>query len=288
MKNLFFYICAIALVAVFSNPAQAQIRTPAPSPSHEFTQMVGLTEITVNYSRPSLRERAVFTKDGLQPYGVTWRTGANQANKFSFSTDVTINGQELKGGTYTMTTVPGMNEWKVNLYKYGSSNSDDYAEQTPAASFMIKPMKLNDKVETFTIDINDIRNASATLNLMWENTKVSIPMEVPADKMVMASIERVMAGPSANDYYAAASYLLSEEKNLDQALEWVQKANAMGEPRFWTVRTEALILAALGKTNEAIAAAEKSKKLAQEAGNAQYVSMNEASIKEWKRSESVV
>lgn len=244
--------------------------------------MVGLTEITVNYSRPSVRERTVFAKDGLQPYGVTWRTGANQANKLSFSTDVTINGQELKGGAYTMTTVPGMNEWKVNLYKYGSSNSDDYAEQTPAASFMIKPMKLNDKVETFTIDINDIRNASATLNLMWENTKISIPMEVPADKMVMASIERVMAGPSANDYYAAASYLLSEEKNLDQALEWVQKSNAMGEPRFWTVRTEALILAALGKTNEAIAAAEKSKKLAQEAGNAQYVSMNEASIKEWK------
>ncbi|MBK7871864.1 MAG: DUF2911 domain-containing protein [Saprospiraceae bacterium] len=283
MKNLFRNICAFAVMALLTINVNAQIRTPAPSPGSKLTQSVGLTEVTVDYSRPSMKGRTIFAADGLQPYGVTWRTGANLANKFTFSTDVNINGKDLKAGAYTMTSVPGANEWKINLYKYESTNSDAYAEKTADASFMIKPMKLNDMVETFTIDISNITNASATIDLSWEKTKISIPVSVPTDKIVSASIQTVMAGPSANDYYAAASYYLSEKKELDKALEWVKKANSMGEPRFWMMRTEALILAELGKKAEAIKAAEKSIELAKAANNAQYVSMNEASIKEWKK-----
>ena len=283
MKNLFFSICAFAIVALMTIDANAQVRTPAASPFSKLTQMVGLTEVTIEYSRPSVKDRTVFAENGLQPYGEWWRVGANQATKITFSEDVKVGGKELKAGAYAILAKPAASDWTVNFYKYETGNWESYRDMEPTVSLMLKPTKLNDMVETFDIDVNNITNSDATIDLRWEKTKVSIPLSTMTEKQVMASIERTMAGPSGNDYYAAASYLLSEKKDLTKALEWVQKANSMGEPRFWMVRTEALILAELGKTKEAIAAAEKSKKLAQEAGNAQYVSMNEESIKEWSK-----
>lgn len=283
MKNLFFSICAFAIVALLTIDANAQVRTPAASPFSKLTQMVGLTEVTIEYSRPSVKDRTVFAENGLQPYGEWWRVGANQATKITFSEDVKVGGKELKAGAYAILAKPAASDWTVNFYKYETGNWESYRDMEPTVSLMLKPTKLNDMVETFDIDVNNITNSDATIDLRWEKTKVSIPLSTMTEKQVMASIERTMAGPSGNDYYAAASYLLSEKKDLTKALEWVQKANSMGEPRFWMVRTEALILAELGKTKEAIAAAEKSKKLAQEAGNAQYVSMNEESIKEWSK-----
>ena len=283
MKNLFFSICAFAIVALLTIDANAQVRTPAASPFSKLTQMVGLTEVTIEYSRPSVKGRTVFAENGLQPYGEWWRVGANQATKITFSEDVKVGGKDLKAGAYAILAKPTASDWTVNFYKYETGNWESYREKDPTVSLMVKPTKLNDMVETFDIDVNNITNSDATIDLRWEKTKVSIPLSTMTDKQVMASIERTMAGPSGNDYYAAASYLLSEKKDLPKALEWVQKANSMGEPRFWMVRTEALILAELGKTKEAIAAAEKSKKLAQEAGSAQYVSMNEESIKEWSK-----
>lgn len=283
MKNLFFSICAFAIVALLTIDANAQVRTPAASPFSKLTQMVGLTEVTIEYSRPSVKGRTVFAENGLQPYGEWWRVGANQATKITFSEDVKVGGRDLKAGAYTILAKPAADQWTLNFYKFETGNWESYRDMEPVASLFLKPTKLNDMVETFDIDVNNITNSDATIDLRWEKTKVSIPLNTMTDKQVMASIERTMAGPSGNDYYAAASYLLSEKKDLPKALEWVQKANSMGEPRFWMVRTEALILAELGKTKEAIAAAEKSKKLAQEAGNAQYVSMNEESIKEWSK-----
>ncbi|MBK7871865.1 MAG: DUF2911 domain-containing protein [Saprospiraceae bacterium] len=181
MKNLFFNFCAFALlVLAMTTNANAQNNKPAPSPASKVTQMVGLTEVTVEYSRPSVKGRTIFSKDGLQAYGQTWRTGANAANKFTFSTEVTINGTKLPAGAYTMTTVPGADEWKVNIYKYDGTNSGAYAEKKADASFMAKSMKLGEvKVETFLIDINNITDTSAVINLVWENTAVSIPFEVP-------------------------------------------------------------------------------------------------------------
>lgn len=282
MKNLFFYFCAFALMALVAVDANAQIQTPAPSPYSKLTQMVGLTEVMVEYSRPGVKGRTVFGENGLQPYGEWWRVGANQATKFSFSKDVKVGGKDLSAGDYAVLAKPEANRWMVNFYNYESTNWGSYVDAEPVVSLTLTPKIMDETVETFDIDINNITNSSATIDLRWENTHVSIPLEVMTDQQVSASIDRVMAGPSANDYYAAASYYLSEDKNLDQALEWVQKANAMGQPRYWMMRTEAMILAKLGKYDEAITAAEKSKMLAKEAGNNQYVSMNEASIKEWK------
>jgi len=176
MKNLIVMLCATLVLAL---NAQAQDK-PAPSPASTVMQKVGLTDITVEYSRPGVKDRSIFSEGGLQPYGETWRTGANTANKFTFSTDVTVNGTELEAGEYTITTVPGKDEWKVNFYKYDGGNSNAYADKEAAASFMIEPYDLGDLVvETFLIDINNIRDTSATINLVWESTYLAIPIEVP-------------------------------------------------------------------------------------------------------------
>lgn len=182
MKKLFFNFCALALLAFFTTTAiQAQNNKPAPSPASKVTQTVGLTEITVEYSRPGVKGRKIFAADGLVPYGKTWRTGANAANKFTFSTDVTINGTKLPAGSYTMTTVPGEKEWKVNFYKYDGTNSNAYASKQADATLTVAPFNMGEDimVETFLIDIANIKETSATIDLVWEHTYVAIPIEVP-------------------------------------------------------------------------------------------------------------
>lgn len=278
MKNLLSLVFTLIAGVAF-----AQIETPAPSPSAEVEQVVGLTEISVEYSRPGVKDRTIFAADGLVPFGKIWRTGANSATKIEFSDDVTVNGQELKAGEYAILTVPNADNWQVNFYTYESRSFGSYVEKEPDLSVTAEVMKMPMNMENFTISIHDMTNEGATLNFAWENTWVSLDLGVDVDDRVMKNIESVMAGPTGNDYYAAASYYHSTGKDLKQALEWINKAVNVDNPRFWQVRRKALILADLGKTSEAIAAAELSMSLAKEAGNDDYVRMNEKSIMEWKK-----
>lgn len=281
-KQLLCLTAVLALVLAATTTTNAQIRTPQPSPGAKLTQTVGLTEVTVEYSRPSLKGRTAFGADGVVAYGSTWRTGANSATKITFSDDVKIGGEMLAKGSYAILSMPGESEWVVMFHAYDKTDWSSYESKAPTAKVAVKPMKTGHSVETFTIDINNLRNTGGSLDLYWGNTMLSMPIEVEVDKKVMADIERVMAGPSANDYAAAAGYYHESGKDLKKALEYIQKANAGNEPRFWQVRREALILGDLGMYAEAIAAAEKSAMLAEKAGNAEYVKMNKASIEMWK------
>ncbi|MFN7118829.1 MAG: DUF2911 domain-containing protein [Saprospiraceae bacterium] len=282
MKNLFLNICAVAVFLIVAVAANAQIRTPAPSPASELKQTVGLTEITINYSRPSAKGRAIFAKDGVVPFGAMWRTGANSATKITFGDDVKVGGQDVKKGSYALFTKPDMNEWTIMLFNYDTPNAGGYGDKTAVATFTAKPKMVADATETFTITVNDLTNTTANIDLMWEKTKVSLPVQVEVDKRVMADIDRVMAGPGPNDYAAAANYLFDTKKDLNKALEYIQKANAK-DPRYWNVRTESLILAALNRNADAIKAAEKSLALAKEAKDDAYIRMNEKSIAEWSK-----
>lgn len=275
---------ALATLLFGAVSLQAQINTPAPSPSATLTQTVGLTEVTIDYSRPGVKDRVIFAEDGLVPFGKMWRTGANARTKISFSDDVKFGGKDVAAGTYALFTIPTANKWTVILYTdyNGGGTPSEYDESKEAARFMVDSKKLGMHVESFTISVNDLRNSSASVWLMWEKTMISIPVEVDVDTKVMADIERAMAGTSARDYYLAASYYHDAGKDLEQALAWVKKANEK-DPRFWQVRREALILADLGRYKDAIVAAEKSKSMAKEAGNMDYVSMNEKSIAEWSK-----
>lgn len=270
------------VLVMIAGICMAQIETPAPSPSSTVKQVVGLTEVTIDYSRPGVKGRTIFAEDGLVPFGKIWRTGANAVTKIEFSDDVTINGQELGGGAYAILTVPGENSWDVNFYTYDSRSFGSYTEKTPDLSVTAAVSKLPMPMESFTISVHDLSNDGATLNFAWENTWVSLDLGVEVDERVMANIETVLAGPTGNDYFAAASYYHTAGKDLNQALKWINKATDVDEPRFWQVRRKALILADLGKKEEAIAAAELSLQLAEKAGNDDYVRMNKKSIEEWK------
>ena len=281
MKNL-ITISALLLATFLTSDLTSQIRTPAPSPSASLTQTVGLTEITVEYSRPGVKGRKVFATDGLVPFGKVWRTGANQATKISFDKDVTIEGQDVKAGSYAIFTKPGASSWDVMFFEHTTASAGGYGEATPVVTATVTPQTLPFSVESFFITFANLKNDGAELEIIWDNVLVPVKIGVHTDKAVMANIERVMAGPSANDYYAAGVYMFNAGKDANKALQYVQKATKQGEPRFWQVRWEAEILAALGRKKEAIKTAQLSKELAEKAGNQDYVKINTDNIAKWK------
>jgi len=283
MKKLLFSICTIALVAFFATTSTAQIKTPAPSPSASSTQAIGLSDIKIDYSRPSVKGRKVFAADGLVPYGKVWRTGANQVSKITFGADVNVGGKDLKKGAYAILTIPNAASWAVHFYPYETGNWGSYVEKTPVAIATAEVKALPFSVESFIIMVNNITADSGVLEFIWDNVVAAVPLKFEVEKNVMAAIDKTLAGPTANDYYAAGNYLLSIGKDLDKALTYVQKATKGDNPKFWQVRREALILGKLGKVKEAIAAAKLSKDLAMKAGNDDYVRMNEKSIAEWMK-----
>lgn len=267
----------------FMSTTNAQIKTPQPSPSSKIEQTVGLTNVTLEYSRPSMRGRVVF--GDLVPYGQLWRTGANANSKITFSDNVIIDGQELKKGTYAIYTIPYEKTWNVLFYNdatnWGNPQKWDDSKVAAKTTVAIQPMDM--KVETFTLSIDDIENGSAVLGILWENVYVGVKFEVPTDKTALKSIETVMAGPTKNDYFQAATYFHTEGKDLKQALVWIKKATEGSDPAFWYLRRMSLIQADLGDKTGAIATAKLSLAGAEKANNADYVKMNKESIAAWSK-----
>lgn len=286
MKSLLqISVCLIAFVLFGTLSADAQLKTPAPSPASKLEQTVGLTDVTIEYSRPSKKGREIF--GDLVPYGTMWRTGANASTKVSFSEDVTVGGQELKKGKYALYTIPGEDEWTIifhNNLTHGGTGGDNYKAEEDALRFTVKPAKMGHSTETFTIDVSDLTNESANINLVWDNTKVTIPLQVATTQSVMASIEKVMAGPSWYDYYLSARFYAENGQDIKQAHDWMTEAVKMGgDEKFWVLRQASLIEAKMGEYNDAIEYAQKSLKLAEEAKNMDYIKMNKESIAEWEK-----
>lgn len=280
MKKFLLNLSALLFLAT---GAFAQLQTPAPSPGSKLMQTVGLTEVTIEYSRPSVRGRKIFGgSDALLSYGQIWRTGANAATKISFSKDVQIAGKDLKAGSYAIFTIPGESSWEVMFFNYDTPNSGGYGDKEPVVKTSVKSGKTGHMVESFSLSIENLTDNSATIDMAWENVMVSIPFNVHTEKEVMATFKKMEEGPSANEYYNMGVYLASMDKDLSNALEYIQKATRGADaPRYWQLRQESLVLAKLGKNEEAIKVAKKSLELAKEANNMDYVKLNENSIKEW-------
>ncbi|KJD34293.1 dihydrolipoamide dehydrogenase [Tamlana nanhaiensis] len=279
MKKLLSLL--FALTVVFA--VNAQIETPAASPASKLEQKVGLTDITVTYSRPSVKGRTIFGE--LEAWGSIWRTGANQNTVITFSDDVKVGDQALKAGSYAIfTKLNSAKQWDIMFYtdtnNWGTPRNWDTSKVAATVSVEVFEVPFN--VETFTIDINSITSNSAKIEMLWEKSYVAIPFTVPTDAKVTAAINAVMNGPSANDYYASAVYYLNSGKDIKQAKTWIDKAMSMFEtPVFYQLRQQSLIYAAAGDKKGAISLAKQSLEAAKKAGNAQYVKFNEASLKDW-------
>ncbi|MFZ1675946.1 MAG: DUF2911 domain-containing protein [Saprospiraceae bacterium] len=274
----------LLLTMLAINFMQAQIQTPAASPGAKVEQRIGLTDVTVEYSRPSVKKRAIF--GGLVPYGDVWRTGANSATKITFSEDVNFGGADVKKGSYALLTKPGMSTWTVMLYPHNSTDWTSYSgsDVTPISITATPyPMSKDVHVESLMIGFDNLTSSGADFFVLWDNIYLPVPIKVGTDKTVEESIAKVMAGPSAGDYYSAGNYYFTENKDLNKALEWVNKSIAMGNEKYWVLRTKSLIQAGLGDKKGAIETATRSLELATKDSNKDYIRMNEASIAEWKK-----
>ena len=264
----------------------SQLKTPSASTAAEIEQVVGLTEIEIDYNRPSKKGRDIF--GNLVPYGKIWRTGANSGTEISFSTDVTIIGQNIKEGTYSIFSIPNKDSWEIILYADTDlwSVPRNWDETKIIFQSNFKTNMNNDKsVETFTISFDNITNNDFDLVFSWDDTYVIVPINVPTRSLVDNQIKSIMSdNPKSSDYYSAAVYYLQENNKLDVALDWMNKAIDMIEnPRFFQLRQFSLILAANGKYREAIKVAKKSLELSIQANNQDYVKMNNDSISEWSK-----
>jgi hypothetical protein len=275
----------LALVVILSSfGSQAQVLTPQPSPKCTLNQMVGLTDVEIEYSRPGTKGRNIF--GDLVPFGKVWRTGANGNSTISFSEDVVIDGKPLKKGKYALFTLPKVESWEVIFYSKTDNwgNPEVWNEADVALRASVVPEMLNRNIESLTIDISNLDNNFAYLNIAWEKTLVALKFEVPTQKMAMASIDKVLAGPSAGDYFSAAQFYLQSNGDLTKALTYVNKALELNKQNpFWYTKLKSLIQAKLGDKKGAIETAKISLAAAKVAKNNDYIKMNEDNILEWSK-----
>lgn len=258
---------------------------PAASPSQKVEQAVGLSTVTVDYSRPSVKGRTVF--GDLVPYGKVWRTGANNSTVIKFADDVTIEGKQIPAGEYAILSIPNQNEWTIILSKNTKlgGNVADYKQEEDQARFTVKPQQNPRKVESFTINFTNLQADAADVEILWDNTIVPFTIKTDVDSKVMSQIKKEAidnANADPNVYAAAASYYLQTNRDLKQALNWIKKANEK-DAKFWNLHTQAKIEAELKDYKSAVKTAEKSMAEAQKAQNQDYVAMNQKAIADWKK-----
>lgn len=274
-------LCMLLISGVLS----AQIAVPQVSPVSKVEQTVGLTQISLEYNRPSAKGRAVY--GDLVPYGKNWRTGANANSTITFSQDVTINGKSLAKGKYALYTTPKADSWDIIFYK-DSDNwglPENWLEENVALKTSAKPESLNRLVETFTISFNNVSTDATNLELSWEKTLVSIKIEVPTQKAVLKSIADIMNGPTAKDYYASAQYYYQSNTDISKALLWVNQSISLSGEKvpFWYYRLKSLIQFKSGDKKGAIETAKLSLAGATAEKNDDYIKQNKDSIELWSK-----
>jgi tetratricopeptide (TPR) repeat protein len=275
---------AFLLALTFS---EAQIRTPQASPSAHIEQTVGLTDVKIEYSRPSARGRSVYGE--LVPFGRLWRTGANANTVISFSDDVIIGGKTLKAGKYALYTQPKADSWDVIFYTDTNNWGlpEKWDDKKEALRTTVKPEFLSRNVETLTIGVNNLDYDYGYLEIAWEKTMVAVKFEVPTKAMALKSIEEAMSGPTGNEYFAAAQYYYQSNGDLNKALNWmntaIERIPKGQDVPFYYLRQKSLIQAKMGDKKGAIETAKLSLAASEKANNADYVKMNKDSIQEWSK-----
>jgi tetratricopeptide (TPR) repeat protein len=280
MKKQIFTLFIMAM----SFGMNAQIVAPKASPLTKGEYKVGLTDVKIEYSRPGKKDRKVF--GDVVPMNEVWRMGANENTKITTS-DVLVFGKDtLKAGTYALFAKPMEKSWEVYFYtditNWGTP--DQWDDKKVALKLNAEVVNLKDVVETFTISIDNYTNSSANLVFSWDLTKVSIPFKVNTDVKMMANIDKVMNGPSANDYYAAADYYYKEKKDLKKALEWASKAVELrGESAYWFLKLKAVLQFETKDVKGAIETIKKAIASAEKEGNPGYAEGYKKLLSDWEK-----
>lgn len=276
-------ILLIALLAAVSGGTalSQELKLPALSPNARITQDFSTSTIEITYSRPSMRGRKVF--GDIVAYNEPWRTGANAPTKIKIGEELQIGGQTVKPGEYVLYTIPAQGKWEVVINK-GASNwsADGFDKNDDIARFKVKPQSTSEVVPTFTINIADITLNSCDMELMWEKTKVVIPIVADNKERLAASIDKTLSKPTL-PYHQAATYYFETNQNLDKAYEYATKATQQNPQAFWSYYLKARIAQKLGKKKEAIEAANKSMELAKgSALESEYQRNNQKIIKSFR------
>src|ERR1035437_280702 len=276
MKKLSLSII-ILLIAAVSLKTNAQApRIPEASSTQTIIQDFGLGKITITYSRPNVKGRMIF--GGINPYGQVWRTGANAATTINFSENVIIEGHSVPAGTYSLFTIPEKDIWTVILNKtvkqwgaYSYKEADDFLR------FKVKPVYLDEKRETFTIQFTNATTKSADLHLVWDHTAIIVHLETDDDAQITANIDELMNGDRKLYYFNAIQYYYENNKDMNKALSWALEAEKV-DPGPWYKLWEARIRLKMGDNAAAIAAAQEGIKLAKATNDDEYVRLNQAVI----------
>ena len=274
MKKIIF--AAIAACSFFI--ADAQLKTPASSPTQTIKQDFGLSSVELSYSRPAMKGRKIF--GDLVPFGNVWRTGANSATTLTFGDEVTIGGTKIPAGKYGLLSIPDKKSWTLIITKQTDVTSPAaYKPEMDVVRVTADVSKMKSATESFTMQFANIKPASCDLHIMWDKSTVVLPISTEVDSKIMANIEQAMKGDKP-PYFQAAVYYMENGKDLNQSLTWFNKAVEAQPNAFWIQHQWANCLAKLGKVSEAKAAAQKSKELAIEAKNDDYVALNDKLLKE--------
>ena len=277
IKSLLF-ILLISLVSF--NYVDAQ-ELPAPSSSAEVHQRVGLTDFVVNYSRPSMKGRTIF--GDLVPYGKVWRAGANMATTIEFTSVVDFAGTKVEPGKYSIFITPQAESWQIALNTvWNTSGTGDYDVANNVATLEAKVEKASPMTETWTIGFDAIVEDDAVLYFQWADAIVKVAINAPSEEMANANIEAKLDELTNvySSYNTIARYYLSVGNNAD-ALKYAKMSVESAE-KFWNVKVLSEAYAANGDYKNAIATAEKSLKLSEEAEYGPYIKMNTENIAKWK------
>jgi hypothetical protein len=279
MKAIKFLLAA----ALFALPAAAQLKLPAVSQHAVVSQTIGLTDITVTYSRPGVKGREIF--GGLVPYGKVWRTGANTATQFAVTTDVDIEGKKLPAGTYSLHTIPGPNEWTVIFNKdAGQWGSFNYDQAKDALRVTIKPEKAAHSAEWLEFHFPKVSTDSATLMLRWADVAIPIKIDTNTTANVLANAKTAVEGAKADDWqtpYRAGTFAFENGK-MAEAKEWSDAAVKRNE-NLSTLWLRARIEEKEGHKTEAVKTAELALSKQSDKDNKDFVGEVKKQIESWKK-----
>lgn len=264
MLNALLRTVFLALAATTAAPSlhaqgdgAKKLEFPAASPSATVKQRFGVTDVEIEYARPSVKGRKIF--GDLVPHGEVWRTGANSATKVTFSTDVKFGGSDVPAGTYALFTIPELHEWTVILNKVaGQWGSYAYDAKNDQVRVKAKPVALNDAVETLEIGLANLANSSATFHVSWDKVRVPVKVETDLVALLVPRIEAAMAGEGEKPYFPAAMFYFENGLDLKKASAWIDAAATADPDAFWITYRKGLILEKMGDKPGAIAAAQAS------------------------------